>query len=166
MSEQLGKETKEMEERLQQLQDKLLKQQIEDASSSGKSKWKSARVEKGGLGTNGKDLEAKHKKKMENEGLTTHTLLKGTTSNRRTARQVVQVGNFKTKGIVLFSSVYSDCEIPRCKRLDRIRCRRLVILFNEESIRYKEVCREQNQRNGSTRSYIGYSEGDGHYCVG
>lgn len=97
ISEQLEKESKEMEARLQQLQDKLQKQQLED-SASGKSKWKSARVEKGGLGTYGKELEAKHKKKMENEGLTTEAMLKATSNNRRTARQTAQGGNFKTKG--------------------------------------------------------------------
>lgn len=101
VSEQLEKESKEMEARLQQLQDKLQKQQLED-SSSGKSKWKSARVEKGGLGTYGKELEVKHKKKMESEGVNNDALLKGTASNRRTSRQATQGGNFKTKGELQF----------------------------------------------------------------
>lgn len=83
-----------MEQRLQQLQERLQKQQQEDTASG---KWKSARVEKGSLGSYGKDVDSKNKKKMQVEGLTQEALLKGTATGRRTTRQASQ-GNFKTKG--------------------------------------------------------------------
>ena len=116
VSEQLAKESQVMEQRLQQLQDRLQKQQQED-SASGKSNWKSARVEKGGLGSYGKDLDAKNKKTMQAAGVTQEAFLKSTAGGRRTTRQAAQ-GNFKTKGKFRMSYVFWYYDVCRSNILD------------------------------------------------
>eukprot|EP01038_Epipyxis_sp_PR26KG_P010028 gene10028-13484_t len=70
-SDILSKDAKEMENRLKFLQDRLLVQQQENDSnpnSNNGSKWKSSRVEKGGIRTYGKEVQEKIRKKSEAEG--------------------------------------------------------------------------------------------------
>lgn len=65
----LEKETREMEARLQILQEKMKQQQTDNESTSSKSssgsRWKASSVEKGSIRAYGKDVIDKFKKKGE-----------------------------------------------------------------------------------------------------
>jgi hypothetical protein len=89
----LEKEAKEMEQRLKVLQERMTLQQLESEStkSSGSSKWKSSKTEKGGIRTYGKEIQEKYRKRSsaelnENRISTTNRIMHET------------VPNFQTKG--------------------------------------------------------------------
>ena len=61
----LEKEAKEMELRLTSLQTKLKEDSLANPAKSSGSKWGSAKAEKGSLGSYAKEVQDKHKKKMD-----------------------------------------------------------------------------------------------------
>lgn len=107
----LEKDAIEMEMRLKMLQEKMAQQQQQEASKMGNSGtlWKSSRPDKGSVRSYGKDVQEKHRRKMEtlehggmlgvnSIGNSNDGSMKGTAAARRNSRQA-SAGDFHSKGI-------------------------------------------------------------------
>ncbi len=93
----MEKEAKDMESRLQMLQDRMKQQQIdESANKTGSTKWKSSSKEKGSVSSYGKELQEKHKKRSEADG-GGDPVLRATATGRRMQRDT-SVKTFRSQG--------------------------------------------------------------------
>lgn len=119
-----------MEAQLQYLQDRNKQQQLESekAPSTGSTKWKSSRPEKGSIRAYGKEVTEKHKTKTSTMG--TDQLLGSSTREKKLSsvsrmedpplkNTVTDNGNFTTKGITILVSTapsFSRMMIKTCNR--------------------------------------------------
>jgi len=87
-TELLEREAKDMEVRLAMLQDRMQKQQLDDAAcpKPGGGRWKSARTDKGSVTSYAKDVIENHKKRSDASG-GGDPAMRGLASQRRQARQ-------------------------------------------------------------------------------
>ncbi len=92
----MEKEAKDMESRLQMLQDRMKQQQIDESSNKSGSKWKSSSKEKGSISSYGKEVQEKHKKRSEAEG-GGDPVLRATATGRRMQRDS-SVKTFRSQG--------------------------------------------------------------------
>jgi hypothetical protein len=113
VSQQLDKETKEMESRLAILQDRLKSQQLESdksltTSGSTSSKWKSSNLEKGSIRSYGKEVTEKFKKRIVTDGTTTiPSIAPSVGGNKPSASEISS--NFATKGKFVCISHLTCC---------------------------------------------------------
>jgi hypothetical protein len=95
----LQKDTEDMEARLAMLQEKMRQQEAESAKSSakagGQATWGSARLDKGSVGTYGKEVKDKFKKQLDST-VSKDSLLRGTASARRLLQTTDS--DFRSKG--------------------------------------------------------------------
>ena len=90
-TEILEKQTKEMESRLQNIQERYAQQQLDGDSTSnagGSGKWKSSRVEKGSIRAYGKEVTEKFKKRIVSDTLTGTISVEGSSSGKISATSI------------------------------------------------------------------------------
>lgn len=96
----LDRESKEMEQRLKSLQERMQQQQIEDEAvpKFGGSRWKSARPDKGSVLSYQKDLQDKYRKKNI---IGEDPALRANAGPRKTSSKESIPMDFRNKGIQL-----------------------------------------------------------------
>lgn len=104
----LEKDTREMEMRLQMLQERMRQQNLEadklKQQTGSSSKWKGSKVEKGSIRQYGKEVTEKVKRRLVGENMLTGrpTLTQTTAAMESTSNSTVDVsGNFTTLGTSL-----------------------------------------------------------------